>query len=140
MPYKVACPDCRATLMVPDGSEGKKIRCKKCEHVFPAPAAPAAVVEDILDEDERPRRRDERLQEKPRPSAPSIPGDLRWVGACTSVTWITSCRKRRRRELTVPRGDSPKVIDGIEEALSLTIRASGNCGPFARLGGAQGVG
>lgn len=40
----VRCPECEKQLKLPDNLQGKKIRCKECDHVFvvPGPAAAAA--------------------------------------------------------------------------------------------------
>lgn len=47
----ISCPECGTKMRVPESSFGKKVRCKKCEEVFPVkPPGKAAVA----DEDEAP--------------------------------------------------------------------------------------
>jgi LSD1 subclass zinc finger protein len=49
MPLQVICPGCKKPLQLPDGSQGKQVRCPMCQTIFavgparpPAPPAPAA--------------------------------------------------------------------------------------------------
>src|SRR5690554_4173576 len=37
MPINFACSNCQRTIRVPDGTEGKKTKCPRCEHVQPIP-------------------------------------------------------------------------------------------------------
>lgn len=48
MPLEIPCPQCGAILQAPDGSAGRKARCKKCRHGFRLPGeAPAnAAIEE----------------------------------------------------------------------------------------------
>jgi len=47
----ISCPECGTKMKVPESTFGKKVRCKKCEQVFPVrPPRKAAAVED--DEEE----------------------------------------------------------------------------------------
>ena len=54
MPIQLTCPGCAAPLTVADEHTGKKVRCKKCRHIFNTPAlsqsddsAPAAPGEAV---------------------------------------------------------------------------------------------
>ncbi|MBV9123849.1 MAG: zinc-ribbon domain-containing protein, partial [Planctomycetes bacterium] len=48
------CPRCRASYQVADHLKGKKIRCRKCQQVFPVrPAAELEEAWEPVDEDER---------------------------------------------------------------------------------------
>jgi predicted Zn finger-like uncharacterized protein len=52
MPVRVTCPSCSASLRISDGAAGQKVRCPKCQAMFPTqPPAPVA------DEAREPRRR-----------------------------------------------------------------------------------
>jgi predicted Zn finger-like uncharacterized protein len=55
MPFSATCPECDATVKVPDAAAGKKVRCKSCQAVFRAP--------DPDDEDDRPVRGSRRRTE-----------------------------------------------------------------------------
>lgn len=41
MSLSIQCPSCSAQYDVPDGTQGKRVRCKKCQHVFTAVGASA---------------------------------------------------------------------------------------------------
>lgn len=38
MPISIECPECDASLSVPDSAAGKSIRCPECKAVVPVPA------------------------------------------------------------------------------------------------------
>ena len=61
---RVTCPDCDATLALDASAAGKKVRCPKCETIFPVPAPAAAAPAD--DEPARPRRTGPRRRFKPK--------------------------------------------------------------------------
>ncbi len=44
MPTKINCPNCDASLKLPDAAAGRKVRCSKCSTPFVAPAAPSPEV------------------------------------------------------------------------------------------------
>jgi hypothetical protein len=67
MAIRVVCPACEAAFSVSDELKGKKIRCRECEKPVTVGAQPKKAAED--DEAE------ERIQTKPRKSAPSRPRD-----------------------------------------------------------------
>src|SRR6516162_7572837 len=51
MAIDAVCPHCRAAYSLPDHQAGKKVRCKRCDHIFPVvehvpevlPARPAPI-------------------------------------------------------------------------------------------------
>jgi predicted Zn finger-like uncharacterized protein len=58
MPSRIACPNCGAvTRLADDPVPGKKIRCRKCETLFPVPEDLDAVEDDLDEGERRPRRR-----------------------------------------------------------------------------------
>src|SRR5439155_653854 len=46
MPVRVTCPTCSASLRIPDEAAGKKVRCPKCQAMFPTPR-PAPVADKL---------------------------------------------------------------------------------------------
>jgi predicted Zn finger-like uncharacterized protein len=62
----INCPECDKEIKVPEDAEGKKIRCKECDHVFvvepPRKAAPA-----------RPAKAARAVPAKPAPAKPATP-------------------------------------------------------------------
>ena len=63
MATKVVCPECDTTLRVRTAAPGTKLRCPKCQKVFPIPAEDEPeeveeVVEEVDDDadDDKPRR------------------------------------------------------------------------------------
>ena len=52
MPIRFACADCGARIKVPDGSEGRKVRCPKCETSQRVPEVSDMAIESPVDETE----------------------------------------------------------------------------------------
>lgn len=65
MPIETRCPGCRARYTLPEGLEGKRVRCKQCEESFLVRAAGAARAAEADDEDEREDRYTEGRRSRP---------------------------------------------------------------------------
>jgi predicted Zn finger-like uncharacterized protein len=73
MPLQIRCPTCQTAYALTDEQAGKKIRCRKCDTVFPASAVVGtADPEPTVPESPAPRPR----QTRPAPAAPRSRGVL----------------------------------------------------------------
>jgi ribosomal protein S27E len=101
MSAKMTCPGCQTTLQVRPEHAGKKIKCPRCGHIIPVPAAPAAPAPAVADpERQRQLAARRKLDPGAAPAKPPRPAPPPPRDAITEVAPEPeeAPRKRRRRD------------------------------------------
>src|SRR5258707_2236986 len=105
MRVRVECPDCGATLAIPDDLRGRKVRCRHCQSVFvPGKSSRVGAAEPIkvLPVDE------EKLDSAPKKARPAKPAGRRPV--CDD-----DVPRARRRPDEAPRAHKRRLDDEEED-------------------------
>jgi predicted Zn finger-like uncharacterized protein len=125
MADEVRCPECNARVSVPDGAAGKRLRCRKCDHVFRAGTADVDVVADETPGRRPPRRDDDRPRrprdddEKPRSRRRAVEEDEEDEDDDEDERPARKKGKKARKKSSLP------FLLGVVAALVLAVGAIG---------------